>query len=91
MNEHKQRTTVVTIEKSIAPSNQKLMKQNTVLFGLVEFCPTLSLLFQQRQGYVYNRAIEIMTAVSKGGVVGKGDSVYAEAFHGSAGSMLLPA
>ncbi len=67
-----------------------LRKVNQTLLGIIEFLPDATFVIDQdRKVIAWNRAIEVMTGVTKEEILGKGGHAYSIPFYGDKRPMLI--
>ncbi len=80
-------TTETTTQKLM---EQKLRMDYQLFQNIIEFLPDATLVINNKQQVIaWNRAIEIMTGISKENIIGKGNYLYASPFYGMPRPMLI--
>jgi PAS domain S-box-containing protein len=71
-------------------AEEELLLSNRKLQDIIEFLPDATVVIDNEGKVIaWNRAIEEMTGVGKGDVLGRGNAVYSMAFYGKARPMLI--
>lgn len=71
-------------------AEEALRKLNQTLLGIIEFLPDATFVIDQdRKVIAWNRAIEVMTGVTKEEILGKGGHAYSIPFYGDKRPMLI--
>jgi PAS domain S-box-containing protein len=71
-------------------SEEELLAANQRLFDIIEFLPDGTFVIDQEKKVVaWNRAMEELTGVTKGEIIGKGDYCYAMTLYGEKRPMLI--